>query len=560
MDSLKSKQLSIPPLVITISLLFALSFGLRMGGNQNTYLLFALKKLHPELWCRDWLVTNTHHYHLFFNYVAIILGQIGNLFWTLALLNFFIISVFCLLFYRLLLRLKINRLFLVFGLNIFFLTLEGTDSIGQSYVFSSVLQPSSISSIFFILAMFSYIQRKDALAGVLFGVSGVFHENFLVLIFPMVLLSDFFCGRRDPKTIAKHLAPSCIVLVCEIPLLLKCSLSVNSDLARYIFQVIRAPHHYYPKTFLMDYMLFVGWHLFAIAGLKRFLLPQLEERRRLVALYGATMLLPLIATLLTTIVYIPQVSQVYFFRLAPYSVLFARVIGFSAATEMMFLSDSSKLFQRRNIIIYSAYFLSFAFLSIYYLKEPSYFPKKSIFYFISITLIIIATLYVKEKNRTHSSMVESVLVILLFVGFLGRMVNYHEKFNLVFGCHPTRAQMYRWARSTELGSLFLISPGLLEDFRIRSRRSVVVDWKSTPILPDELIQWYQRIRDISGGREITNMYEAVNFYHSLARDKLEKIKKKYDVDYAVFFKKWLKQDYNYPVAFQNKEFVVYRLQ
>jgi hypothetical protein len=550
--------------VIAISLLFALSFGLKMGDNQNTYFLYALHKLNPQLWSRDWLVTSTHHYHLFFSYLAILLGHLGNLFWVAAILNFAIIASFALLLYNLLLKLEIDKPFLVFVLSILFLTIEGTDSIGQSYLFSSVLQPSSIASFFFILGIFSYIKKEDLTAGLFFGIAGIFHENFLVLVFPMLFLSDLICERRNPSLIIKHIGPSLIVLICMLPLLLKASFSEHSDTARHIFQIIRAPNHYYPQTFLFDYVLFLGWQVFAIAGLNRFLATSDVMRKRLVALYASTAILPLIATFLTTFVFIPQVAQVYFFRLAPYSILLARIIGLVSLLGLMFDTGRPHILRRDRIMNCACYILSFFLLSIYYFQNSDYFPKKAILLLLCLILLLTSWIYFGQTKQAKSHLYQNALryflTLLLVISFLGRMTNYHSKFNLIFGPEYSDAQMYKWVESSKPDNLFMISPGLLDDFRITSKRSIVVDWRSTPILPDELVQWYERIVDVSGGFDIQNEYECLQRYHSLRLVDIETIRNKYHPDYAVFLRNELKQDYNYPIVFQNDKFLIYQLQ
>src|SRR5204862_1834981 len=57
--------------VIVVSAALALAYGVGYGsGNQLTYLLAPLRRAHPELYGRDWLVASTTQYHPVFAWLT----------------------------------------------------------------------------------------------------------------------------------------------------------------------------------------------------------------------------------------------------------------------------------------------------------------------------------------------------------------------------------------------------------------------------------------------------------------------------------------------------------
>jgi hypothetical protein len=538
-----------------ISILVALSFGLKMGDNQNTYLLFTLKKIYPNLWERDWLATQTYHYHAVFEYIAFILGSIGNLFWILALLNSFLIALSVYYLFALISHLQLEKPFIVFMFCILFSTFEGTDSIGQSYCFSSVMQPSSIASFFLLMAIYFYIKEKEIFTGITLALSGIFHTNYLILNFPLFMFSDFIYGKIGfIKRSLMHLLPITCVLAAMAPIIMSVSTSPQAEEARRIFQFIVSPNHYVPESFKIDYILFIGWHIFALINLRTFLDSCDNGSRRLVSLYFSATILPVIATMLTTIVYIPFISQLFAFRMAPYSILLARIIGFGGLLKMMSNKTSTDLSFRFKNIYFSILLIDFMLIVSFFIIQYGYLSPKSIIVFIIFSFIIVTVSLAIYWNKNAMFFVKITLIALFLIVTFARLSNYKEKLNLIFGPSLCEAQLYDWVKATDTNSLFLISPDM-ENFRMFAQRSIVVDWKSTPILPDELIQWYERLNDISG-KIVLNRFESVKGFHNLSNNQLNFILSKYNPDYGIFRKKLLAFSTESPIVFQNEQYVV----
>jgi len=97
--------------------------------------------------------------------------------------------------------------------------------------------------------------------------------------------------------------------------------------------------------------------------------------------------------------------------------------------------------------------------------------------------------------------------------------------------NKAQKELYLAARKTEMDSLFLIPP-YFHGFRMLSERAIVVDAKSTPYVGTELMDWYERINDISGTK-IVNIKDADEAYNSIDIERIILIKEKYNIDYFV---------------------------
>jgi hypothetical protein len=105
--------------------------------------------------------------------------------------------------------------------------------------------------------------------------------------------------------------------------------------------------------------------------------------------------------------------------------------------------------------------------------------------------------------------------------------------NLLYPDEPAyNTALFEWAAATPDSSRFLTPPELT-GFRVRAGRAIVADWKSTPILPDELILWYRRLQEISGLLDVRSLEDAAAGYRAIPETRLERLSERFRIDYAV---------------------------
>jgi hypothetical protein len=470
-----------------LSGLFGLSFGLRYGvHNQHTYLLHGLHRADPALFARDWLVTQTTDYHPAFAFVVALLAAFGRqaLPWAVALANVALLAAAGFLLWRLCRAVAPSATWPVYLLLAGSLVLQGDKdvigSVAGSTLLTNYLAPSSFGALGLLAGMVLFVRRRWLASGAAVAVGGVFHVNFLVLAFPLFALAHGLAERgRLRQRLALQLAPCAAVLLARLPALLAIAGAPEAGAAREIFLTVRSPHHYVPLSFLPAFAGFFAWQaagLLALARLERGGRGERGEHRTLGALCAAMMILIVAGTLLTTIVYIPVVAQLYVWRLAPFAVLLAQVC-LAAALAM----GASALPSRR--------------------VRPSH-------------------------------VLAAAGVVAFAVGAARGLDGLADQAARLSRPLAAADWVIVWARSTPRDSIFAVPPDF-QEFRLQAERAVMVDWKSTPILPHEVLAWYRRVLAVSGREAVRSAAEAESGYATIGPYRMERLAREFDVDFVV---------------------------
>ncbi|MFH2203243.1 MAG: DUF6798 domain-containing protein [Elusimicrobiota bacterium] len=468
-----------------IALLFGLSFGLSYGvSNHSTYLLSAFRATHPGLLGGDWLAAQTTPYHQAFHYLAVLLYKAGAAGWPFALANVLFAMIAALLLHRLAAGLTMRRttlavFLLLLGLN----AATSTRSVAGSYLISHVFQPSTVATAGYLAGMLCFINGRYLLAGVSLGVGGLFHANFLALGFVWFGLAHLLLGKqRLFIRLAQNLGPSALAAIPLAPLILAVLGSPDAAVGREIFLTIRSPHHYVPLSNWPPFAAFAGAQIIclAVVWINGWSFPGPRPKSlALRALLLAAVVPVWISTLLTTVVYLPGVAAAYVWRLAPFGEVLVQLVILSWVAELLVKP-----------------------------REDSAWPRLA--------------------NR----LLVAGAALFFLTGCVYQLTTAQRKSILLRGFPPAQAELYAWARRTPVDSTFLIDPSI-ETFRLHARRAVVVDWKSTPILPAELLAWYDRIETVTGEPGVRDLAQAVRGYCRMDAARLEKIAHKYAVDYVL---------------------------
>ena len=116
--------------------------------------------------------------------------------------------------------------------------------------------------------------------------------------------------------------------------------------------------------------------------------------------------------------------------------------------------------------------------------------------------------------------------------------------------------LYTWMREkTEKDAIFLTPPDV-DTFRFYGQRAIVVDWKSTPMVPSELVEWLRRLSDVSG-RPVESKRD-LRGYGELDREQIERLKAKYNLDYAVV-RRGAERSLGFDTVFKNHRYAVLEL-
>lgn len=524
---------------VALALLVAISFGFDYGtGNQPTYLLGGLRLINHDVLARDWLASETYAYHPAFGWVVWLAALAGPLPWTLTILNTLLVAGALFGLKWLIQQIEEDGIWLTSLLVLCVVAIDQTFSVAGSYIFGHSLQPSTLAGIAFIVAVGGFLAGRWLLSGVALAVAGVFHINYLVLGIAVFALAHLLLGTRTlVKRCSLQLGAALIVLAANMPVLLDVASAPGAKEAAHIFMSIRSPHHYLPQRFFVQLVLFLAWQVAALA-LWRDADVVVATSHRLRALWAALAVPVVAATVINTVILIPQLSQLFVWRMAPFAVLLAQIVTCSACVQIILhpgrnTGEPRRMFGARRAIAVAAVGVVIAYRLTHHADGFGGIPIPSL---ALAGLFIACTGAVAAARWMPSILVRRCLAAAALVGLAaatrGRLRDAYQSSTVIRGEGVLpEAGLYRWARATRPTTLFLIPPDL-GAFRLRTLRAVVVDWKSTPVRPDELIQWYKRIEAIAG-RPVYSLRDATQGYAASNSARAMGLRRRYGIDYMV---------------------------
>lgn len=540
--------------VCILAVITAICFGLGYASeNQNTYMIEGFSKINPDLLVNDWFTHQSKHHHANFCHIILFIHYLGlPMGATLVFLEVLLRIIALLSIYKIIELLSPKYALTIFAFLLAFFVLGETVSVCGSYIFSTVLQPSSFGSTFTIIG-FLYFLRGDYLAsGLAMASAGYMHTNFLLLGFVYLGLAHIFLGPKQfIKRSVLQFTPMLVIFFMTLPYLLQFMSSENSKLARDIIIFIRAPHHYFPQNNLTGFIAFIGW---SIIGSWSLITSENLFAKRFMALYFSLLAVIFLATLLTTIVFIPTISQLFFWRMAPFCIMFSQILFFNILIQRV---DNSRDISFTRCAVE----LILALVLVYFAKKYRYWLALlplacALFFLLRPSFVkISASKFFPQKRKLAFLSLAGTIFLLLAVGYRSNV--FYQKSTFINHFPPKwEAELYKWCAATEKTSTFMVPPDL-ENFRLHAKRAIIVDWKSLSVHPDDVVEWYNRIQDISGVKNVASLVAAKEGYLQLDLPQLNNLVQKYNIDYIVFYREQNK--YNFRIVFENEKFCVAKL-
>lgn len=549
-------------IILAISTLATVSvFGLGYGSdNHHTYLIHGLTLIDPDFLSGDWFAHRTRHYHDQFSVILIAINFLGLPISTGTVAIEVIVRILSFhAIYKITTTLTDRNLLFSYLSVLFLILLEGTQSVANTYIFSPTLQPSSFGSVFLLYSFLFFLQKRFLPSGLCAALGGGMHTNFLILAFVVFAISHLFLGTKGlwERLFSQFLCMA-VVLSIKVPFLLEIMSYDSGQTADYIFQFIRSPHHYVPNSFLFDFILFFGWTLLGISGIQA--RPSTKQNKQFLALYFSILGLLVISTFLTTIVFIPAVSKLFFWRLAPFFVLLSQIAFIASLAGNASRHRNTGGSQSKPKIF--LWLLGILLICTWYLRTYSLFSINILA--LTFSLAVLSFLFFGRRipwpshQGLYNSKFSRCILLGGFAFFLIFQLTtvFFDRSTLINGSPGEQeTTLYRWVKTTSASSRFLIPPDLIS-FRLHGERAVVVDWKSTPIDPEGLIQWYERIKDIAGTQEVYSLADAKHGYSEMDLARLRLLTKKYDLTHAVLYPKESRVIDTLPIVFKNRKFLV----
>jgi hypothetical protein len=144
----------------------------------------------------------------------------------------------------------------------------------------------------------------------------------------------------------------------------------------------------------------------------------------------------------------------------------------------------------------------------------------------------------------------------LFVNFaVGPLERVSAHSSLLTRPHDARSELETWMRERSPKQALFLTPPDEDTLRFWGERAIVVDWKGVPALPGEIAEWYRRLGDVLGERDIKSEVDVAR-YAELDPARLEALRGRYGFDFAVVRRAHAARFRSYRPAYENPEFVV----
>jgi hypothetical protein len=502
----------------TVAFAFALSFGLNFGtGNQTSYLLAAIHRLDPNLLRRDWFVTETTQYHLVYTELGAALLALDPSGRLMAALNLVLVTATGLAVYAMCRMLAGPR----GALPSFFLTMAFAFAKHwpgplTTYVFDEAFQPSGLASAFFIGAAAAFVAGRFGWSGVLLGLTAVSHLNMLVLVLPAFGLAQLLLGREAlGRRLLLQLPWAALAALPFLPMMVRANLPVpNADFARHVWVAVRFPHHFGLRAHLREFLPFCAWVPVAALVLRPFY--KLREEAafgRLAALLAG--LVAVIGAGTAGALLTERLAALFAWRLVAHCIVFAE--------------------------------LAISVVVVRLLLEPALWPR--------LPHALARGARLARVTAAYPAVVGIACALLLVNYAVGPLARMPHHSNLLVHDTDPRSELETWMRErSPRDALFLIPPKE-ETLRFRGERAVVIDWKSTPSIPAQILEWYRRICDVAG-REVHGEADLAG-YARLDPPRLAALRQRYAVDFAVVERKDAAKLAGYTAVYSNTDYTVF---
>ncbi len=556
--------------VVLAALAFATSYGFNYGfDNQVVYFLKSLTLTDKSLLRADWFTNHTTQYHRVFIYFGAGLLELNKRGWAVAVAQFVAVFVGGLCMYRLVKRIAGAGLGVAaFLLLLSMLFITRTSSVAASYLFDTIMQPSTLGALGSLAGTLFFVEERWLWSGLCLAAGGAFHANYLVLSYPIFGIAHLALGSKGSrKRLLEQFAPLVVVTIALFPLLLAASHTKASPEAQEILFRIRSPHHYNPGHYERNFMPVAAWQLLGVGS--GWLIHRTPNGRRLGAVFAGLLITIWTGTLLSTFVEIPKVTQIFVWRFAPNADLMGQILVACALAQVLTRPGIVRKFPPVAIGLACA---GLGVFGLYFRnKEGAPLPRLLLGFFALAVLARVVDLGLNWLTDLRPEQRSRVVVVKRWLGrtplLVGALALYVlapdrisqgiHRSNLLKGEGGAQSDLYRWLRERSPKDAVYLTPPDLEATRFLGQRAIVVDWKAVPLIPTELLGWYERLCDVTG-RQVSGAGD-MSGYNSIDPERLASVVAKYRPDYLVLRRGGERRFPDLLVAFQNSGYSVLKI-
>ena len=556
--------------ILAISAVVSVAYGRGYGSsNQQTYLLEPLHRAHSELFARDWLISNTTQYHPVFAWLVAPFYAVdpgGVMAFALAQLVVMIATY--VLLYRLIAAIAVRGRIAMFLLLVGLLAFTGGRALAGSYLFSDYLQPSSLATLGWLAAMVAWLRGQPLRAGVWLALGGVCHVNFLVLgvgLFAALEVSSWRPGgwralagadvraggaadasRRGVwlRRLAAVVGPSLIVVAVYLPSLIASAHARDPDAALHILVKFHAPGHYDPLRVRRGLVSLLSWLVIAWGAVP---VARAAGQATIDRLWRFAAVATALCVAATAVVSIPAflgATRLFVWRIGPFAQLASQLVVIGAALAPAGSAATWSPRRKLAAVLGALAFLGEALLRRHYVDAGA--------------MAVVGTVGLASHWLRYRALALALAIAACGAALVDRRRDLIALPLFAPVCDESECALGRWAqRETPADAVFLVPP-YVTWFRLFAARAIVVDSKSPPLYPDELLEWYRRMCAVVDARDMPT-HEAVEArWDTLTAAQLLSAARRFDAGYILLVKRAAPR-LSAPVAYEDKVFVVYRL-
>ncbi len=504
--------------------------------NQATYLLDPLHRAMPELFHRDWFVSDTPPYLPVFGWLAqwlYVVDAEGQVAFAIAHVVVMLASYAAI--YALVRAVRGGwREFLIVAS---FVTVTKGISMGGSYLLVGYLQPSSLATVGWLVAMAALATDRYLLCGIAAAAGGALHANFLVLGIGLFTLAAF--ARRDVslRDHAKILGPQLAVLACFAPSLF--GAAGVDDKALWILTHFHAPVHYAPGRLIRWIPPLAAWQLGAAAGL--YLLEGIKPARVLWRFSLVAFGIVAGSALAIRFAGLESLTQVRWSRIGPFGELACKVL--IAAALVRHATAPRALSMRARVLVALG------------LLAPMIETGRHLVALVPWPAIAVGSVLVLLVLVPRVARVAVTALAVVSLAFALWASPRGDGLRNATNAPDEEIALARWVReTTPVDALFLAPPSEYR-FRLLARRAMVLDTKSPPLRPDLLVEWYRRLCAMTLYPDAPTFEAVEKKYDELTAEQLQQVAHQFGADYIVVNAPTVFPD---PPLFGNAAYRVYR--
>ncbi|NOZ87126.1 MAG: hypothetical protein GXP49_12830 [Deltaproteobacteria bacterium] len=477
-----------------------------LHSNQHQYFLLGLRLSDPGFLPKDWFTWHTTHYHQAFGYLLWLLNLVGPLKVTTLAAQFGLTLLLCFGLVVLSRTIAGAGWRLVFMASVLWIAIASIFDMDLGFLnfFSGYLQPSEVAAAFLVAGVALFATDRMLAAGILTGLSGLFHGSFLLSLSPVVavlaLVRAKDLGLR--KTVS-FLLPVALLWGINVTFVLwaRAGMSSVDDRFLNILFHFRSPHHYDVSYWPLAQI--AGYFLFAVLGGIALLMIYLKNRQpglKVLLAAGVTSIIVTTLGMLAVMIHLNKtITLAVPWRIGPLAFLLGLMALIHVFDKLGNYTNRSsvvktmgKVFARTGILAAGGFWAW---------RAPKGLESLLRFGWLAFVPACNALkTWMGKKGITFKPVLSVELVLAVSLASGAAYNGLKNRSNIFKANQPKAIELVEPVKNMLPKDAVLVVPPTA-DFvvlRILARRALVVDFKCFPVVPSQIKEWYKRLSDVCG--------------------------------------------------------------